>query len=170
MSHVLRTANPLCPADTLRKRAKHSPIAVVRHPNCPPDLFRALVVDHPLEALQSPALALFELEAPGFWESLEREHAERWVEIVLPTLSEQAQQLWAADCAERVLPLYERTYPGDARARDALAARRAYARGEIDAAAWAAAWDAARAAAWAAAGAAAWAWQWRRLLEEVTRG
>ena len=38
--------------------------------------------------------------------------------------------LWAADCAERVLPLFEAEAPDD-RARDGIARARAYARGEL---------------------------------------
>jgi hypothetical protein len=42
--------------------------------------------------------------------------------------------VWAADCAERVLPLFEAEVPGDDRARDAIARTRAFARGELTAA------------------------------------
>jgi hypothetical protein len=99
-------------------------------------------------------------------------------------------RLFTADCAERMLPIYEKAYPGDKRPRDAIRAARAYAkhptprnqqrmnaaRAAARAAAWAAAWDAAGAAAWAAAwdaaggaardaaGGAARAWQGQRLL------
>ena len=38
---------------------------------------------------------------------------------------------WAADCAERVLPLFEAEAPDDDRARDAIARTRAFARGEL---------------------------------------
>ncbi|MFJ3034347.1 putative immunity protein [Curtobacterium pusillum] len=41
---------------------------------------------------------------------------------------------WAADCAERVLPLFEAEVPDDDRARDAIARARGFARGELDAA------------------------------------
>ncbi|MFS2031793.1 putative immunity protein, partial [Curtobacterium sp. CT11-45] len=41
---------------------------------------------------------------------------------------------WAADCAERVLPLFEREAPTDGRARDAIERARAFSRGELDAA------------------------------------
>ncbi len=75
--------------------------------------------------------------------------------------NETTARLFAADCAERVLPIFERQHPDDNRPRKCIEAARAYARGEIDAAAraaaWAAAWDAAWAAAGAAARAAAWA-------------
>jgi hypothetical protein len=41
---------------------------------------------------------------------------------------------WAADCAERVLPLFEAEAPDDDRARDGIARTRAFARGDLDAA------------------------------------
>lgn len=52
-------------------------------------------------------------------------------------LSESDRRLvaaWAADCAERVLPLFEQEAPGDDRPRDGIARARAFARGELDAA------------------------------------
>ena len=72
---------------------------------------------------------------------------------------ERRLRLWMADCAARVLHIYEKTESGPA-PRAAIIAGRAYARGEItDAARDAArdaAWDAARDAAWDAARDAAW--------------
>src|SRR5579859_572556 len=50
------------------------------------------------------------------------------------TLSETDRRLvavWAADCAERVLGLFEAEAPGDSRPRDAIAGLRAFARGEL---------------------------------------
>jgi Imm-5 like putative immunity protein len=50
------------------------------------------------------------------------------------TLSEADRRIvavWAADCAERVLGLFESEAPGDGRPRDALARLRAFARGEL---------------------------------------
>ena len=41
---------------------------------------------------------------------------------------------WAADCADRVLGLFESEAPHDQRPRDAIARARAFARGELDAA------------------------------------
>ena len=61
--------------------------------------------------------------------------------------SDRVARLFAADCAEDVLPLFLAVMPDDDRPRLAIEAARAYARGEID--------DAARAAAGAAAIAAA---------------
>lgn len=39
---------------------------------------------------------------------------------------------WAADCAERVLHLFEAVAPEDSRPRDAIARTRAFGRGELD--------------------------------------
>nr|WP_179492419.1 hypothetical protein [Microbacterium immunditiarum] len=53
------------------------------------------------------------------------------------SLSEEDRRLvaaWAADCAERVLPLFEAEAPDDDRARDAIARARAFSRGELSAA------------------------------------
>src|SRR5690349_14197436 len=51
------------------------------------------------------------------------------------TLSEADRRTvaaWAADCAERVLGLFESEAPGDGRPRDAIARTRAFARGELE--------------------------------------
>jgi hypothetical protein len=42
--------------------------------------------------------------------------------------------IWAANCAERVLPQFEREASVDDRARDGIARARSYGRGELDAA------------------------------------
>lgn len=51
------------------------------------------------------------------------------------TLSEADRRIvamWAADCAQRVLWLFEAEAPGDSRPGEALARTRAFARGELD--------------------------------------
>ena len=53
------------------------------------------------------------------------------------TLSESERRIvawWAADCAERVLGIFEFESPTDPRPRDAIARSRAFARGELHAA------------------------------------
>jgi len=53
------------------------------------------------------------------------------------TLSEADRRLvalWAADCAERVLPLFEAEAPDDGRARDGIERARAFGLGRLDAA------------------------------------
>ena len=50
------------------------------------------------------------------------------------TLSEDDRRVlaaWAADCAERMLPLFERMAPDDSRPRDAIDGARAFARDEL---------------------------------------
>jgi len=89
------------------------------------------------------------------------------------TWNERTLRLFGADCAERVLHIYEKKVIGDLRPREAIAAARAFAHGEITREQLSAARDAARAAAWdaawAAANAAAWdaerRWQVKRLME-----
>jgi hypothetical protein len=51
------------------------------------------------------------------------------------TLSQAERRIvavWAADCAERVLGLFEAEAPGDSRPRNAIARTRAFGRGELD--------------------------------------
>ena len=75
-------------------------------------------------------------------------------------LDDKRWRLFACDCAERALPLFEKVYPEDIRPRKSIETARLFANGDATreelAAAWAAAW--ARAAAWAAARAWAAAW------------
>ncbi len=85
----------------------------------------------------------------------------------LTTWNERSARLFAADCAERVLHLFEKERPDDSRVRNAIEVTRRVARGELPvselAAARGAAMDAARAAAragWDAARAAARAAGW----------
>ena len=108
-----------------------------------------------------------------------------YVGVQLPMLSVCSRRLYACDCAERVLHIYESSHPGDTRPREAIAASRKYARGEIsraelgaaEMAAWAAAdeayedevlaaADAAWAAAWAADPAADAGARWAAMRAE----
>ena len=94
----------------------------------------------------------------------------------LDTWDEKSGRLFAADCVEHVLHIFEKKYPNDNRPRAAIRAARDFAYRKITksqltaardaardaarAAAWDAARDAARAAAWDAARAAAWDAAW----------
>ena len=121
-----------------------------------------------------------------------------WVILRPHLLDDRTLRLFACNCAERALCLFEREYPDDTRPRNAIEVARRFADGaatsaELDsardsardaraaarAAAWAAARDsawAARAAAWAAAWDSAWDsaraaeldWQVRRMIEMIT--
>ncbi|MBC7350448.1 MAG: hypothetical protein H5U05_10805 [Candidatus Aminicenantes bacterium] len=81
--------------------------------------------------------------------------------------NERTARLFACDCAERVLPLYEARYDDD-RPRKAIETARRYADGKADveelAAARAAAWEAALNASRDASRAAAWAAAWAASL------
>ena len=105
-------------------------------------------------------------------------------------------RLFACDCAERVLPIFEKAYPKDKRPRQAIEVSRRFALGQATKeeleAAWEAAratlaaagtaWEAARVAAWEAARAAALEaarvaareaerqWQKERFLELLNKG
>ena len=54
-----------------------------------------------------------------------------WAVLRDELLDERTLRLWATDCAEQVLPLYESHRPGDDRPRKAIEAARGYARGLI---------------------------------------
>ena len=73
----------------------------------------------------------------------------------IETWDEKSARLFAADCAERVLPIFEKEYPDEDAPRKAIQAARDYANGKINKKQLAAASDAARTAASAAASAAA---------------
>lgn len=71
----------------------------------------------------------------------------RQIAEILNGCEQRGAALWAADCAEHVLGVFERHHPEDARPRKAIEAGRAWARGELPL-------SAARAAAFAAHSAA----------------
>lgn len=56
---------------------------------------------------------------------------ERGREMGLDRRDHESLALWAADCAEHVLPYFEDRHPEDNRPRDAIEAGRAWGRGEI---------------------------------------
>jgi len=104
------------------------------------------------------------------WAESQRGDWVLWLVLEMNWLDDRALRLFACDCAERVLPIYEKEYPDDDRPRKAIAVARLYADGkatqeELDAAraaaeaadrdATAAALDAPRTAASSAALAAA---------------
>jgi hypothetical protein len=51
--------------------------------------------------------------------------------LTLPEDDRRVLAAWAADCAERTLPLFETRAGGDSRPRDAVEGARAFARGEL---------------------------------------
>ena len=76
------------------------------------------------------------------------------------TWMRQTRGLWACDCAEHVLPIYEAGHPGDGRVRNCIEVTRRFIRGKATEAELALAGDAAWVASWAVwgdAGDAVWA-------------
>ena len=71
--------------------------------------------------------------------------------------NERTARIFACDCAESVLSLYEKEHPGDKRPRQAIDTARRFADGKATKKELTAAWAAARNAAEDAAGDAAWA-------------
>lgn len=97
---------------------------------------------------------LYEIEADGPWTDYDTKSATTSRVRLLRQVeawNERAARLLACFCAEDVLPIWERSYPGDARPRETIAVARRFANGQATAeelaAAWDAAWDAVRAAA-----------------------
>ena len=99
------------------------------------------------------------------------------LQIVLEPADREIR-LFACDCAEKVLPLFEKQYPNDDRPRQAIIIARQFANGkatkeDLAAArvtacdAWDATSDAARVASWAASWAAEREWQTQRVKELI---
>jgi len=101
--------------------------------------------------------AIFEAEGRGEHIKQDGKHVFGQARLIckMDTWTERAARLFACDCAEVVLPIYERKYPKESAPRLAVETARRFANGEASAGELYAAWDAARDAAWGAAGAAA---------------
>ena len=106
--------------------------------------------------------AIFEVEYRGVIVEDDQKCVVREARLLrkIETWDEKTVRLFAADCAEKVLPIYESEYPDDDRPRKAIQAARDYANGKIKKAARSAAWSAAlsavESAALSAAESAAW--------------
>src|SRR3990167_857926 len=101
--------------------------------------------------------AIFEAEGRGEHIKQDGKHVFGQARLIckMDTWTERAARLFACDCAEVVLPIYERKYQKEPAPRLAVETARRFANGEASAGELYAAWDAARDAAWGAAGAAA---------------
>ena len=114
--------------------------------------------------------AIFEAEYRGDCVNADNKITVREARLLrkIESWNERTARLFACDCAERVLHLYEARYPDDDRPREAIRVARAFANGAATEDELAAARDAAR-AAWDAAWAAGWddeqEWQTARLSE-----
>ena len=121
--------DPLATPEEIERLSWQDPLSALSHPNCPLPLWKELAAECPMEAPSTPAGQLFLLEHPGLWGELERANLSRWIEKYSAWGSREGRRLFAVECAERVLPLFEAKYPADDRPRCAIAAARAYAQG-----------------------------------------
>ena len=136
------------PLATLADIAQLTEQEALAHPNCPSEVWWALAAKYPDEAEQSALFALLTLEEPRRWEGLTDDgQFEAWINRDLNRLTPAQQELFAADCAERVLPVYKEWYPKDKRPREAIRVRRLFATGDATQKEWNAALGAARDAA-----------------------
>jgi len=104
--------------------------------DCPEELWRRLAQTHPIEAEDSPLFRSFGVSLPGFRSRVSRvyrnapELLDTWMPAYFRSLPEKTQRLFAADCAELVLEVFESERPKDKRPRLAVEAARAFAKGE----------------------------------------
>jgi len=124
--------NPLAAPEEL---AWLNEVDLIQHPNCPVEDWWRLAGTLPLEAQKSPLYSLLTLESPVRWLTMERGRIDVWIQAALRRLPRGRKELFAADCAERVLYLYENLYISEA-PRLAMEARRAWGRGKTTAEAW----------------------------------
>ena len=127
------TANPLATSEEVYAL---NPLAAIAHPNCPVELWWKLAEGLPVEAQASILYPLMTLAEPDRWVQLEDDNIARWIPLAGQRLSASKQQLFAADCAERCLPLLEAQHPTDTRPRDAIQARRQWASYKITLEQW----------------------------------
>lgn len=136
--------DPMASAAEIIALSKKNPLEALRHPNCPVELWWELAAKHPTEAQQSLLYPLLTLEEPERWLTVEDKYVEGWVNTAIDTLSFSSGHLFAADCAEQCLSLFETVKPNDKRPREAIRMRRLFARGKVTQPQWDAAKDAAR--------------------------
>jgi hypothetical protein len=139
--------------------------------------WHGMVERNVLEHLPQEKATLWVVEIDGKRVDDENKFAATRMKLVRPIglADDRRLRLFAADCAEDVLPIFYKIRPNDDRPAKAIKVARRFANGEATSderaaawaaaeaasrdaagdAAWAAAWDAAWDAAWAAAGAAA---------------
>ena len=114
-----------------------------------------------------PCIFIVEVRGEATFQKDKSVHAQARLLRQLTTWNERTARLFAADCAEHVLPLFTKRYPNDNRPALAIQAARDFTENRITANRLAAAWATAGAVS-DAAGAAAWnaeyEWQTQRLF------
>jgi hypothetical protein len=98
-----------------------------------------IAASNPIEAVQSVLYPLMTLAEPERWACMEEDCMYNWTQAAFRLLSEKEQHLFAADCGDHILHVFESKHPEDLRPRQAVNARRYYARGEFTLEQWVAA-------------------------------
>ncbi len=85
------------------------PFATLSDPECPTDFWWGWAIRYPLVAMASPLFPLLTLEQPERWLRMEEAHRGAWIGLCVSHLDfDTTRRLFAADCAERALPIWER--------------------------------------------------------------
>jgi len=122
-------ADPMATAAEILSLSYQKPLEALRHPNCPVSFWWELAEKWPIEAQASVLYSLFTLEEPSRWAELEKQYAASWVGKMILRLREEDQECFAAACALRALPFFEKRRPNDKRPREAIRARWQFAKG-----------------------------------------
>jgi hypothetical protein len=89
-----------------------NPRQAVKCPDLAGNVWVNLAATYPLEALQNPSLPMYALQEPSWaWARLEAVQSEAWIFKFLHKGYKDYQQVWAAECLERVLPFYTEHCP-----------------------------------------------------------
>jgi hypothetical protein len=128
-------ADPMATADELEKLAKWDKVRAFKHPNCPAHVWWNIARDYPIEAPETLAGALFLLETPARWIDLEEDHAHLWVNRHVEAEHPRCPLrndllLFATDCVEHVMPIWEKTHAEDDRPRVLIQTVRDWIRGK----------------------------------------
>lgn len=94
-------------AEELVKLAKKNP-KTYTNPNLPWEVLIAGADKYPWFVERNPVLGLLELEDPGKFNDLRNAINVGWRKSGMKSLSNKHKALYAADCAERVLPLFQK--------------------------------------------------------------
>ena len=134
MTNDERIANicddPRASVSALAWLKEQDPIAALRHPNCPAELWWELAAEYPVEAQESVLYQLVTLENPGRWSKLESDNFKAWITSASDWLTWEQQHLFVADCEEHFLYMY-----GDqdteliAKRKEVIRTRRVWGRG-----------------------------------------
>jgi len=124
------------PHATEREILALSDVDALHHPNCPPEIWWGCADHYSLEAQSSVLFPLMILENPARWAAIEWVWISDWIKVVCNRLSLQKRELFACDCVERVLFIYERQQLGNSMVRDAINIRRQAALEQVSSFDW----------------------------------